>query len=231
VLCVHVCVSVHTFRRRADAHSRLALSLYRLPHTHILLVLDRSDHPQTPEAFDSMVQARIPSAATHPELRKLVLKHHVHRPCGPANPKASCMRDGRCRFKYPKDHCDETALNLNHYPDYARPEHHAHRGAVREDHHHEPRHLAVQSVAAAQIPLPPKVRGGRARARRARLHSHTHTHARAASKCVPRSRCVCVCACACACVCEPSTRLPLLLTRGSLFFVGGEVHVQVRVQG
>jgi hypothetical protein len=45
----------------------------------------------------------------------------THGPCGNANKKAPCMVDGKCSKKYPKDFCDETTMEEDGYPKYARP--------------------------------------------------------------------------------------------------------------
>jgi hypothetical protein len=45
----------------------------------------------------------------------------VHGPCGAANPKAPCMRDGICTKQYPKEFCEETTFDEHSYPKYRRP--------------------------------------------------------------------------------------------------------------
>ena len=44
----------------------------------------------------------------------------IHGPCGPFNPKAPCMVDGKCSKEFPKDLQEETQENVDGYPRYKR---------------------------------------------------------------------------------------------------------------
>lgn len=44
----------------------------------------------------------------------------MHNECGAEHPNAGCMRDGKCRFDYPKGFNEETSANDDGYPEYAR---------------------------------------------------------------------------------------------------------------
>jgi hypothetical protein len=90
-----------------------------LPHVHLLLILEDSCAPKTPDDYDKFVSAEIPSE-NNPELRKLVLKHMIHGPCGPGFPSSPCMNDGTCSKQYPKDYCDATTDADDSYPKYRR---------------------------------------------------------------------------------------------------------------
>ena len=82
------------------------------PHMHLLLFLNDSNEPKCAADYNRFCTVAIPGDS-QPELRELVLKYHVHGPCGHFNPKARCMNDGECRFGYPKSYCPET-YNRSH---------------------------------------------------------------------------------------------------------------------
>ncbi|CAI6348285.1 unnamed protein product [Macrosiphum euphorbiae] len=44
----------------------------------------------------------------------------IHGPCGNLNPKCPCMKDGKCKYKYPRPLLNETRTNTNGYPLYRR---------------------------------------------------------------------------------------------------------------
>ena len=67
-----------------------------LPHAHMLLILDEGSRPVEPADFDRFVCAELPDPRTDPELFETVTRCMLHGLCGPANPNASCMVDGRC---------------------------------------------------------------------------------------------------------------------------------------
>lgn len=74
-----------------------------LPHAHILLILAAEDKPRTGDDYDRLVCAELPDPVRHPRLRRIVRRHMVHGPCGPAHPRCPCMTaDGRCSKRFPK---------------------------------------------------------------------------------------------------------------------------------
>jgi hypothetical protein len=91
-----------------------------LPHAHILLIVVREeDKPRTTEDYDKIVSAEIPDPTTHPRLYEVITRTMMHGPCGQAKPNAPCMRNGFCRFSFPKQFCEETTLtDDNSYPVY-----------------------------------------------------------------------------------------------------------------
>ena len=91
-----------------------------LPHAHILLSFAPEHKLRGPDDFDSIVCAQLPDKITHPKLYALVCKHLLHRLCGAEHPEAGCMRDGKCRFDYPKAFAEETTATEDAYPRYAR---------------------------------------------------------------------------------------------------------------
>ena len=56
-----------------------------------------------PDMIDKVISAKIPDPETHPRLYHLVTTMMVHHPCGETNPRAPCMKDGKCSKHYPKD--------------------------------------------------------------------------------------------------------------------------------
>ena len=91
-----------------------------LPHAHILLILDNSDKPRTPEHVDMIISPEIPDKARYPELYETVVNCMLHGPCGPLATDASCMRNGKCSKGYPKEYCEQTILTSDGYPKYRR---------------------------------------------------------------------------------------------------------------
>ncbi|XP_074300228.1 uncharacterized protein LOC141631460 [Silene latifolia] len=94
-----------------------------LPHVHFLIILKYGYRLKWPADFDKFVCAEISSMA-NPSLRKSVLKHMMHSPCGDLNPAFSCMKHPntleRCKYDYPKSYTADTTINGSGYPDYRR---------------------------------------------------------------------------------------------------------------
>lgn len=91
-----------------------------LPHMHLLLFLDSDDTFTTPDKIDNVVCAELPNPITDPHLFDVISKTTVHGPCGDANPRAPCMRDGKCSKNFPKPFSDKTAMSIDGYPTYSR---------------------------------------------------------------------------------------------------------------
>ncbi|XP_021722692.1 uncharacterized protein LOC110690169 [Chenopodium quinoa] len=76
-----------------------------------------------PTDYDRFVCAEIP-APTNGVLRRIVLAHMMHGPCGILNPDCPCMKktgvQRSCKNKYPKQFCNETTNNKDGYPIYRR---------------------------------------------------------------------------------------------------------------
>ena len=90
-----------------------------LPHAHILLIMDPASKPRTVEDVDDTICAELPDERLEPLLHDVVTRFMLHHPCGTANPRASCMRDGCCRWSFPKAFQEETVL-ANGRPVYRR---------------------------------------------------------------------------------------------------------------
>ena len=95
-----------------------------LPHSHILVILDRADRPTTAEDIDAMVSAELPDPEQSDQARRLhqvVLNTMTHTQCGAANPAAACMRDGKCSKHFPKQFAEQTEWRDDSpYPVYRR---------------------------------------------------------------------------------------------------------------
>ncbi|XP_058732642.1 uncharacterized protein LOC131604199 [Vicia villosa] len=91
-----------------------------LPHAHILIFLHPSNKYPGPEDIDKIISAEVPDPETHPRLYSLVKAHMVHGPCGLANPKTPCTKDGRCTKFYPKKFQPTTIVDQEGYPVYRR---------------------------------------------------------------------------------------------------------------
>ncbi|XP_074299256.1 uncharacterized protein LOC141630318 [Silene latifolia] len=94
-----------------------------LPQVHFLIILKDGYRLKCPADFDKFVSAEIPSMA-NPSLRKSVLKHIMHGPCGNLNPTCSYMKHPNtlrhCKFNYPKPYTSDTIINVSGYLDYRR---------------------------------------------------------------------------------------------------------------
>jgi hypothetical protein len=75
----------------------------------------------TPEFIDPFISAEIPDPSSHPLGYALVAEHMVHGPCGRYNPKCSCMKNGRCSKKFPKEYHESTTVDANGFAIYKQP--------------------------------------------------------------------------------------------------------------
>ncbi len=91
-----------------------------LPHAHMLIKLADECAPRDPSEYDKFVCAEIPDANEFPELHRVVTLMMMHGPCGVLNPRAPCMKDGKCTKGYPKRFADHTTCDGNGYPMYRR---------------------------------------------------------------------------------------------------------------
>ena len=88
-----------------------------LPHAHILIWLV---HKITTDVIDDVISAEIPDPLTDPDLHKIVTKNMIHGPCGILNPNSTCMVDGKCSKKYPRQLLQDTISGIDGYPLYRR---------------------------------------------------------------------------------------------------------------
>ncbi|AQK52684.1 hypothetical protein ZEAMMB73_Zm00001d050541 [Zea mays] len=91
-----------------------------LPHAHFLLIMQRKYKLTCPEQYDLLISAEIPSNK-YPELRKMVIKHMMHGPCGSLNPNFPCTKGRKsCKNHYPRPFSDTTLQGKDLYPIYRR---------------------------------------------------------------------------------------------------------------
>ncbi|XP_073152409.1 uncharacterized protein [Henckelia pumila] len=91
-----------------------------LPHAHMLLIFENTDKLRTPDEFDSIVRAEIPSQTEEPNLYEAVLHHMIHGPCGLLNRHSPCMTDDKCKKHFPKPFVSYTSRGNDSYPLYRR---------------------------------------------------------------------------------------------------------------
>ncbi|KAG5517186.1 hypothetical protein RHGRI_037823 [Rhododendron griersonianum] len=91
-----------------------------LPHMHVLFFLKGGDKIRTCAQVDQLVCAEFPNLENDPELFETVKSCMVHGPCGARNPHASCMENGKCTKRYPRDFVETTTMDENGYPIYRR---------------------------------------------------------------------------------------------------------------
>jgi hypothetical protein len=87
-----------------------------LPHSHILIILDKSQKIRTPIDVDSFVSAELPDKSSQPRLFQNVLNFNIHGPCNPER----CLIDGVCKRGFPKQFSDETRSLEDAFPMYKR---------------------------------------------------------------------------------------------------------------
>lgn len=83
---------------------------------------------ETPGNIDNVISTEIPAegpeGSKQDELRKLVLKHMIHGPCGSAGrANLACMqksRNGKCGRDFPKSFSSTTTVGEGCFPDYRR---------------------------------------------------------------------------------------------------------------
>ncbi|ONM33732.1 hypothetical protein ZEAMMB73_Zm00001d041806 [Zea mays] len=90
------------------------------PHAHFLLIMQRKYKLTCPEQYDLLISAEIPSNK-YPELRKMVIKHMMHGPCGSLNPNCPCTKGhASCKNQYPWHFREATLQGKDSYPNYKR---------------------------------------------------------------------------------------------------------------
>ena len=98
-----------------------------LPHSHILVILEKNDRLASSSDVDDVISAELPpDPQDFPQgpqqdqghrLEKIILQNMVHGPCG----KCPCMVDGKCSKGYPKNFASKTIVNQDStYPEYKR---------------------------------------------------------------------------------------------------------------
>ncbi|XP_071712987.1 uncharacterized protein [Rutidosis leptorrhynchoides] len=131
-------ISTRVFKIRLDSLMRkfrvekifgkVVAELYRiefqkrgLPHAHICLFLDKTDHVPGPDDVDNFITAELPDKNVDPDLYSIVSEFMIHGPCGPNHTHSPCMtQKGQCSKHFPKDFHSETHFDGDSYPRYKR---------------------------------------------------------------------------------------------------------------
>ena len=82
--------------------------------------MNQDDKIRDVEDVDDIICAEIPDRNIDPDLYDIVTNNMMHDPCDRAYSDSSCMIDGKCSKKYPRQFCDETISNEDDYPIYRR---------------------------------------------------------------------------------------------------------------
>ncbi|XP_026481793.1 uncharacterized protein LOC113388840 [Ctenocephalides felis] len=107
----HVCAQVRCWMYSVEWQKR------GLPHAHILVwLIDK----MRPEDIDSVISAEIPNKNVDQNLHAIITKHVIHGPCGVFNNNSTCMTDGKCSKRYPRNLTAETINGNDSYPLYRR---------------------------------------------------------------------------------------------------------------
>jgi hypothetical protein len=92
-----------------------------LPHMHLLLFLKPEYKLLSPNIIDDIISVKWPDPIRTPHLFEAVKKFMVHGPCGVFKPDAPCMKDNKCIHGFPKSFQEQTTMDHDGYPQYARP--------------------------------------------------------------------------------------------------------------
>lgn len=91
-----------------------------LPHCHVLIWIADSHKIKEPSAIDAYITAELPDPILEPLLYQTVTRCLVHGPCGLLNTKSSCMKDGKCKKRFPKNFRNNTVFDKDGYAHYKR---------------------------------------------------------------------------------------------------------------
>jgi hypothetical protein len=85
-----------------------------LPHIHLMLTLDKADHPDTTEKIDLLVSAEIPDPIKEPQLHTIITENNFHGLC----PGRPCWTGSACKQGFPKPFADRKVVVDGAYPVY-----------------------------------------------------------------------------------------------------------------
>ncbi|XP_038678376.1 uncharacterized protein LOC119979819 [Tripterygium wilfordii] len=91
-----------------------------LPHVHIIIWLHQNDKFPASDDINRIISAEIPDCRKEPDLFNVVSRFMFHGPCGLANPKAPCMKNGKCSKHFPRRCCNETIIGEDDFAIYRR---------------------------------------------------------------------------------------------------------------
>lgn len=75
-----------------------------LPHAHFLIILSNEHKLLTVEAYDDIIRTELPDDNAESDLRKLVIRHMMHGPCGSLNPTNSYTKNSNIQKSLPIKH-------------------------------------------------------------------------------------------------------------------------------
>lgn len=88
-----------------------------LPHSHNLIWCKDKIRPCD---IDNIISAELPNPDEDPDLFEIIKTQLIHGPCKRINPRAPCMKDGKCTKRYPRDFLQNTQTGEDGYPLYRR---------------------------------------------------------------------------------------------------------------
>lgn len=91
-----------------------------MPHTHILLWVDKGSKLCAPQDIDKVRCAELPDEINQPLLLKLVTRYMLHGPCNRAVGDGGCMQGKFCSKKFPKQFSSHSTIVNEGYPTYCR---------------------------------------------------------------------------------------------------------------
>ncbi|KAL7608940.1 hypothetical protein Lser_V15G10580 [Lactuca serriola] len=91
-----------------------------LPHCHTLLWVNSSSKIRHAEDVDRYITAELPDPVAEPALYRTITACMIHGPCGPLNEKAPCMKDGKCKKRFPNPFLESTFFDSDGYVCYKR---------------------------------------------------------------------------------------------------------------
>ncbi|GJR52714.1 DNA helicase [Tanacetum coccineum] len=91
-----------------------------LPYCHTLLWVNSSSKIRDAVEIDKYIFSEIPDPVEDPRGYKVVTELMMHRPCGVANPGASCTENGACNKYFPKRYNKNIFFDINGHTRYRR---------------------------------------------------------------------------------------------------------------
>ncbi|CAM9826526.1 unnamed protein product [Sphacelaria rigidula] len=80
----------------------------------MLIIFAPEDKP-TPDEYDKYISAELPDIRQQPRPFHIIASSNIHGPCG-----SSCMKDGRCSKRFPRQPAERTTAAEDGYAEYRR---------------------------------------------------------------------------------------------------------------
>ncbi|CAN6801569.1 unnamed protein product [Brassica oleracea] len=91
-----------------------------MPHTHILVFMEKGSKFPTADDIDKIISAEIPDKTVDPDLYVIVGDCMMHGPCGAAKKDNVCMVNSKCSKMFLKPLNIRTSIDANGFPAYMR---------------------------------------------------------------------------------------------------------------